>query len=140
MSETALTVVGLEPVGTVVALVTAIFFAAFVLERIAEYVIVDQIDRLYSLIKKDPDATMSPKARMLLVSLVIFILFFLFFHQVDFLNPIFAEFGIILAPWQSVLLAALLVTGGSNFVHETLFKSSAPREPGANRWDGNGNH
>lgn len=123
------------PIGSVVALVTAIFFAAFVLERVAEYVIVDQIDRIYSLIKKDPTVKMSPKSRLLLVSLIIFILFFVFFYQVDFLSPIFSEFGIVLAPWQSVLLAALLVTGGSNFVHETLFNGSAPSEPNSSRWE-----
>jgi hypothetical protein len=126
---------GFAPVGSVVAFATAIFIVAFILERLSEYVIVDQIDRIYSIIKRDPEAKMSAKARQLLVSLIIFVLFLLFFYQVDFLAPIMAELGITLAPWQSVLLSALLVTGGSNFVHETLFKGSAPNGPGEGRWE-----
>jgi hypothetical protein len=102
-----------------------------VIERISEYlmtlgtIVVNLI--LASTDREIPERWVPKEVKILLVSLLNFILYYGLFGF-DFVSEPLFQIGVAIEPWKGELLSALLVSGGTNLVHEFFgfFKNNRP--------------
>ena len=105
--------------------VVAIFLATMV-ERVSEYILVPILDQLFRM----ADRKMSKEMRLVLISLINFCIYLLLLRY-DFMTPLMSNLKVSLNETSGLILSALLVAGGSNFVH-LIFKHY--EKPKRNDW------
>ena len=122
----------------VAMVITAALFLSFLVERIAEYILLPILDLIVgmvanlargkplSLLEAASEYKLVGQTRMVTVSVMNFILYITLLGY-DFMTPLLKPMGVSVAEIPGLVLSSLIVAGGSNFVHD-LFTKLKSRE------------
>ena len=112
----------------VAMVITAALFLSFLVERIAEYILLPILDLIVgmvanlargkplSLLEAASKYKLAGQTRMVTVSVMNFLLYITLLGY-DFMTPLLKPMGVSLAEVSGLVLSSLIVAGGSNFVH-----------------------
>ena len=110
-----------------ISAITVAVFLAVIVERVNEYIVVPLLDVFIDTIvkfvsavtKKQITYELVGKSRSVVITCIGFAMYWLLLGY-DFMSGMLSSMGVVVLAWQGSMLSALLISGGSNFVHDTF--------------------